>query len=291
VLIAQLMLVFSRSVVDFIRSRILLQISAVVNLSILSDFWIKLTHLPISYFDQHHTGDTMQRLGDHRNIQNFLTGTAINTFFSIFNFFIFALVLAWYNVQLFFVFSIGSFLYFFWVKIFLHIRRKINYQNFALSAKENNATLQLVQGMQELKLHNAEQMKRWEWENIQAGIFRLSFKTLSYSQMQQAGALFINQGKDVIITFLVAKLVIEGQLTLGALLAIQYIIGQLSSPIEQFVTFVQNAQDAKISMERLNEVHNLADEEQFHSQGGEALGVSKSIILSTYDLKIVITAL
>lgn len=270
VLIAQLMLVFSRTMVDFIRSRLLLHISTIVNLSILSDFWIKLTKLPISYFDSHHTGDTLQRIGDHKQIQIFLTGTALTTLFSLFNFIIFAFVLAQYNVQLFFVFAVGSVLYFLWVQLFLRIRRKINYQTFHISAKENNATLQLVQGMQEIKLHNAEKLKRWEWENIQAGIFKLNFKNLTYSQIQQAGALLINQGKDVVITFLVASLVIEGKLTFGAMLAIQYIIGQLSSPIEQFVGFVQSAQDAKISMERLNEIHQLQDEEAFlnPSEGG-----------------------
>lgn len=261
ILIAQLMLVFSKTIVDFIRSRLLLHVSTIVNLSILSDFWIKLTGLPLSYFDTHHTGDTLQRIEDHRQIQSFLTGSALNTLFSLFNFIVFAIVLAQYNVQLFFVFVTGSILYFSWVQIFLRIRRKINYQTFHISAKENNATLQLVQGMQEIKLHNAEKLKRWEWENIQSGIFKLNFKSLTYSQVQQAGALFINQGKDVLITFLVAGLVINAQLTLGAMLAIQYIIGQLSSPIEQFVGFVQSAQDAKISMERLNEIHNLKDEE------------------------------
>jgi ATP-binding cassette subfamily B protein len=260
VLIAQLMLLFSRTIVDFIRSRLLLQISTVINLSLLSDFWIKLTKLPISYFDSYHTGDTLQRIGDTKNIERFLTGTALNTLFSLVNFFIFAAVLLWYNAQLFFVFATGSIIYFAWVKLFLGIRRKLNYQNFHLSAKENNATLQLVQGMQEIKLHGAEQLKRWEWENLQTGIFKLSFKNLSYSQMQQAGALLINQGKDVVITFLVAQLVVKGQLTLGAMLAIQYIIGQLSSPIEQFVGFMQSSQDAKISLERLNEIHNLTDE-------------------------------
>lgn len=280
VLIAQLMLVFSRTIVDFLRSRLLLHVSSVVNLSILSDFWIKLTNLPISYFDSHHTGDTLQRIGDHKQIQNFLTGTALNTLFSLFNFVIFAFVLAKYHVQLFFVFAVGSLLYFGWVQIFLRIRRKINYKTFYISAKENNATLQLVQGMQEIKLHNAEKLKRWEWENIQAGIFKLNIKSLTYSQMQQAGALLINQGKDVLMTFLVANLVITGQLTLGAMLAIQYIIGQLNSPIEQFVGFVQSAQDAKISMERLNEIHQLNDEENNDSSYIKLLPDNKSIYFS-----------
>jgi ATP-binding cassette subfamily B protein len=279
VLIAQLMLLFSRTIVDFIRSRLLLQISTVINLSLLSDFWIKLTKLPISYFDSYHTGDTLQRIGDTKNIERFLTGTALNTLFSLVNFFIFAAVLLWYNAQLFFVFAIGSIVYFAWVRLFLGIRRKLNYQNFHLSAKENNATLQLVQGMQEIKLHGAEQLKRWEWENLQTSIFKLSFKNLSYSQMQQAGALLINQGKDVVITFLVAQLVVKGQLTLGAMLAIQYIIGQLSSPIEQFVGFMQSSQDAKISLERLNEIHNLVDENRDTQTYLETLPTNTTISL------------
>ena len=262
VLIAQLMLVFSRTIVDFIRSRILLHVSTLLNLSVLSDFWIKLTRLPLSYFDSHNTGDTLQRLGDNKQIQTFLTGSALTTLFSLFSFFIYGFILAFYNTQIFFVFLIGATIYFFWVKIFLRVRRKINYQTFHIMSKENAATLQLVQGMQEIRLNNAEQSKRWDWENLQAGIFKLNYKTLTYNQIQQAGGLLINQGKDVVITFLVAKLVIEGHLTLGAMLAIQYIIGQLSSPIEQFIGFAQSAQDAKISMERLNEIHQLPDEEK-----------------------------
>lgn len=262
VLVAQLMLIFSRTIVEFIRSRLLLNISIIINLSILSDFLIKLTRLPLSYFDSRKTGDTLQRLSDNKQIQSFLTGSTLSILFSLFNFIVFAFVLGWYNMQLFFVFATGTILYFIWVRFFLGVRRKINYQTFHISAKENNATLQLVQGMQEIRLNNAERLKRWEWENIQVAIFKLNFKNLSYSQLQQAGALLINEGKDVLITFMVARLVIRGELTFGAMLAIQYIIGQLTSPVEQFVGFMQSAQDAKISMERLNEIHELKDEEE-----------------------------
>lgn len=261
ILVAQLMLIFSKTIVDFFRSRLLLGVSSLVNISILSDFWIKLTRLPISYFDMYHTGDTLQRISDNRQVQSFLTGSALTTLLSMLNFFIYAGILAYYNVQLFFVFIAGSAIYFLWIRMFLRVRRKLNYQTFNLSAKANTATLQLVQGMQEIKLNGAEQLKRWAWESIQAGIFKLSLKNLSYSQAQQAGALFINQGKDAVTTFLVAKLVVDGQLTLGAMLAIQYIIGQLSSPVEQFIMFVQNAQDARISLERLNDIHQLKEEE------------------------------
>lgn len=261
VLAAQLMLIFSRTIIEFIRSSLLLNISVKLNFSLISDFWIKIAKLPISYFDSYHTGDTLQRLNDSRKIESFLTGSAISTFFSFFNFLIFAVVLIMYSVNLFFIFFIGSVLYFLWVRLFLRLRRKTNYQTFHLSAKENNASLQLIQGMQELKLNNAETLKRWDWENIQGSIFRLGFKNLSYNQIQQSGAVFINEGKNIIITFLVAKMVIQEQLSLGAMLAVQYIIGQLNSPIEQFVGFVQNAQDAKMSLERLNEIHGLNDEE------------------------------
>jgi ATP-binding cassette subfamily B protein len=271
------MLVFSKTIIEFIRSRLLLYISATINLSILSDFWIKITKLPLNYFDSHHTGDTLQRLSDHKQIQNFLTGNTLYTFFNFFNFFIFSYVLVQYNIQIFFVFILGSILYYFWIYTFLSFRRKLNYQTFHISAKENNATLQLIQGMQEIRLHNAEKLKRWEWENIQAQIFKLNLKSLTYSQVQQAGALIINQGKDILISFFVAKLVIEGKLTLGAMLAIQYIIGQLQGPIENMINFVQSFQDAKISMERLNEVHQLENEEQSDINYLKHLPFNKSI--------------
>ncbi|NWJ49399.1 MAG: peptidase domain-containing ABC transporter [Bacteroidetes bacterium] len=279
VLLAQLMLTFSKTIVEFINSRLLLRISNILNLQILSDFWIKLTRLPVSYFDIHHTGDTLQRIGDHKQIQSFLTGTVLSTLFSVFNFAIYGIVLIIYNVELFFVFIAGSIIYFAWVRMFLRIRRKLNYKTFHLSAKENNATLQLIQGMQEIRLNNAEKQKRWEWENIQASVFKLNFKSLNYSQWQQVGATLINQIQGIAISFIVAKLVIDGKLTLGAMLAVQYIIGQLSGPIQQWVGFIQSAQDAKISMERLNQIHQLADEEDLMKTYVSTLPLDKSILL------------
>ena len=288
ILLAQLMLVFSKTVIDFIRSRILLKISVNINFSLVSDFWIKLTRLPISYFDSCHTGDTLQRLGDSKNIERFLTGNSLNTIFSVVTFVVFAGVLSVFDIQLFIIFGIGSFLYFLWIQLFLRLRRKVNYQNFDLSAKENTASLQLVQGMQELKLNSAEHIKRWEWENIQASIVKLSFKNLSYSQVQQAGAIFINEGKNIVITFMVAGMVIRGQLTLGAMLAVQYIIGQLNGPIDQFVGFIQAAQDAKISLERLNDIHDMQEEEKEttdNSNNIQYLPEGKSIFFSNFSFK------
>ncbi len=261
ILAAQFMLFFGRTVVEFIRSRILLYISTKINLAILSDFWIKLMKLPLSYFDTKMTGDIIQRIGDHKRIESFLTGSALSTLFSLFNLVIFSVVLLQYNTYVFGIFCAGSLLYFFWIKIFLRYRRSLNYKQFAIAAKENTATMQLIYGMQEIKLNGAEHLRRWEWEGLQAGLFKLSFKSLSLNQYQQAGAFFINEGKNILITFFVAKSVMEGQLTLGAMLAVQYIIGQLNSPVEQLISFTQQAQDAKISLERLNEIHQMEEEE------------------------------
>ena len=261
VLAAQLMLLFSQTVVEFIRSRILMHISTRINISLLSGFWAKLLKLPMQFFDSKHPGDIIQRIGDHHRIESFLTGTALNTVFSIFNLFLFSFVLLSYSITIFIVFLVGSVLYLIWIRLFLKYRRKIDYQRFAIASKENNATMQLVYGMQEIKLNNAENTFRWAWEGLQAGLFKLNFKSLSLAQYQQVGAFFINQGKNILITFIVAKLVIEGSLTLGMMPAIQYIIGQLNSPIEQLIGFTQQAQDAKISLERLNDIHSLDDEE------------------------------
>ncbi|HVU96084.1 MAG TPA: peptidase domain-containing ABC transporter [Puia sp.] len=262
ILVAQAMLVLSRITVDFIRGFLLLQISTAVNLDILSDFWIKLTRLPIAYFERRQTGDVLQRINDNKRIQDFLTGPTLNIVFSALNFIVFGIVLMTYKVELFFIFLGGVVLYFVWIKLFMKVRRQINYQMFRASSDENETTLQLVQGMQEIRLHNIEQSQRWNWEKKQVGIFGLNFRNLAYQQFQQAGAILINQGKDILLTFVVARLVIEGQLSFGAMLAVQFIVGQLSGPIEQFIQFIQAAQDARISMERLNDIHQLEDEEK-----------------------------
>jgi len=266
VLAAQLMLLFSQTMVEFFRSRILLHISTRVNISLLSNFWAKLLKLPMHFFDSKHPGDIMQRITDHRRIESFLTGTALNTLFSVINLVIFSVVLLSYNATIFFIFLTGTLLYLLWIRFFLKYRRQLDYRRFAIAARENNATMQLVYGMPEIKLNNAENTYRWAWEGLQAGLFRINFKSLSLTQYQQLGAFFINQGKNVLITFVVASLVIEGKLTLGMMLAIQYIIGQLNSPVEQLISFTQQAQDAKISLERLNDIHELEDEEPINRE-------------------------
>jgi ATP-binding cassette, subfamily B, bacterial len=261
ILLAQFAVLFGQSIVEFIRSRILLFVSTHINISILSDFWIKLMRLPLNFFDTKQTGDIMQRIQDHRRIESFITGTALQTLFSIFNLLVFSVVLLNYDSKVFIVFFAGSLLYLFWIRFFLKYRRAIDHKRFSIASKESSATMQLISGMQEIKLNNAEQLKRWEWEGLQASLFKLNFKSLSLSQYQQTGAFFINQGKNITITYLVAESVLKGELTLGAMLAIQYIIGQMNSPVEQLITFSQQAQDAQLSLERLNEIHLLEDEE------------------------------
>jgi ATP-binding cassette, subfamily B, bacterial len=261
VLIAMLMLMFGRVMIEFIRSRLLLFISTRMNMSLLSDFVIKLMKLPISYFDTKMSGDIMQRIGDHHRIESFLTGSSLNTLFSLVNLLLYSIILLFYNQLLFFIFLTGSTLYFLWVQLFLRIRKSIDKKKFTLNSKNNTLTMQLINGMQEIKLNGSEQIKRWEWERLQVGIFKLQFKSLNINQWQQSGALFINEGKNIFITYFVASAVINNQLTIGAMLAIQYIIGNLNSPIELLVRFVQDAQDARLSLERLNEVHALKEEE------------------------------
>lgn len=261
ILLAQLALFAGRIAVEFVRSWILLHISTRINISILTDFLIKLMKLPLSFFDSKHTGDILQRMNDHSRIESFLTGSSLNTLFSLINLIVFSIVLAVFNVNIFIVFAIASVLYSVWVILFLKKRRQLDYKRFEIAAREQSATIQLIQGMQEIKLNGVEKQMRWTWEGLQAKLFKLSIRSLSLNQWQQSGAFFINEGKNIFITFLSAKAVIDGQMTLGSMLAVQYIIGQLNSPIEQMIGFMQSWQHAKISMDRLNEIHTLEDEE------------------------------
>ena len=260
ILVAQLTLYAAQTAVEFIRSWILLHISTRINISIISGFLLKLMRLPIGFFDTRMIGDLMQRIGDHRRIEAFLTSATLNTLFSFITFIVFAVVLAFYSLKLLAVFLIGSTLYVLWVTVFLKYRRELDYKRFSQASAEQSNLIQMITGMQEIKLNNCEKQKRWEWEHIQARLFKVSVKGLSLSQWQQSGAFFINETKNLLISFLSARAVIQGDMSLGMMMAVQTIIGQLNAPIGQMIAFIQSAQDAKISLERLGEIHNMEDE-------------------------------
>ncbi len=264
ILLAQLMLFVSRTSVDLIRSWILLHIGTRINISIISDFLIKLMKLPISFFNSKMIGDILQRIGDHQRISSFLTGSSLNLIFSFINFLVFGVVLLFYSPLIFIIFQAGSLLYIIWVLFFMKRRRELDNKRFVELSNNQSNLIQLIVGMPEIKLNNCEKQKRWEWERIQAMLFRLNIKSLTLNQYQQTGASFINELKNIIITFVAAQQVINGSLTLGMMLAVTYIIGQLDGPINQLIGFFQSAQDAKISLERMGEIHELKEEETDH---------------------------
>lgn len=262
ILFAQLFLFFGRTVLELIRSWILLQLSTRINISLISDFFIKLMNLPISFFDVRMTGDIMQRINDHHRIERILTTSSLSVLFSAINMVVMGGVLAYYNLKIFAVFFIGSVLYFFWVTLFLKRRKELDYKRFSEVSQEQSKVIELINGMQEIKLHNAEKQKRWGWEYIQARLFKVSMKGLVLEQTQTIGSNFINELKNIIIVFLSAKLVIDGQITLGMMMAISSIVGSLNAPVLQLIGFIREAQDAKISLARLSEIHEKEDETQ-----------------------------
>lgn len=262
ILIAQLFLFVSQLAVGYIRSWIMLHINTRVDVALISDFLTKLMKLPLSYFDTKMTGDIMQRIGDHSRIKSLLMSNSFNIIFSIFNFFLFAGILGYYHPMILGIFLLGNGLYAIWVLSFMRYRRELDIKRFNQSAGEQSKLIQMVQGMQEIKLNNCEKQKRWEWERIQAKLFKISIRGLKLSQIQQTGSVFFTQTTQIIISFIAAKAVVDGQMTLGMMMSMTYILGQVSAPIGEFIGFFQSLQDAQISLERLNEIHNQKDEDQ-----------------------------
>ena len=261
ILIGQLMLTVSRTAIDFIRRWILLHISMRINISLVSDFFIKLLKLPMSFFDTKLMGDLLQRMGDHSRVEKFLTTQMLNVSFSILSFVVFGCVLFYYNLAIFGIFLSASLLYGGWIAFFLKQRKLLDYELFGKQADNNNKTYQFITTMQEIKLQDCEQRRRWEWEDVQAELFEVQMKSLKLKQTQEAGSIFINEIKNILITIVAATSVIQGEMTLGMMLAVQYIIGQLNSPVEQLMNFLYTLQDVKISLERINEIHGKENEE------------------------------
>jgi len=262
ILAAQLILFLSQASVGIIQSWILLHIGTRVNVALLSDFLFKLMKLPIAFFDSKMVGDLLQRINDHKRIELFLTGSTLSAIFSFFNLIIFGFVLFFYSLSIFSIFLVGSVLYILWVFIFMKKRRTVDYQRFEQLSANQSKIIELINGMQEIKLQNSERKRRWEWTEIQAKLFRANIRSLAITQYQDTGTGVINQLKDILISFIAAKSVIDGTMSLGMMLAVQYIVGQLNAPLIQMVNFIRSSQDAALSLERLGEIHSKEDEEK-----------------------------
>ena len=263
ILAGQVMLFLSQLIVSFFQNRILLHIGTRINVALVTDFLIKLMHLPIGFFDTKMTGDLMQRIGDQSRIESFLTQSSLSIIFSVINFIVFSIVLLLYNPTIFFVFIVAAFCYITWVSIFLKKRKEIDYVRFQQASDNQSSLIELIQGMAEIKLQGSERKRRQKWASIQAKLFNISIKSLNIAQWQDAGAAFFNQSKDIIITVIAAQAVIEGKMSLGMMMAVQYMVAQLNAPLQQFIAFIRSAQDAKISMERLAEIHQQPNEDAF----------------------------
>jgi ATP-binding cassette, subfamily B, bacterial len=260
-LLAQLLLFLGKTSVEVLRGYILMHLSTRININLLSDFFIKLMKLPLGFFDVKMTGDILQRIQDHQRVETFLTSGTVNVAFSFINILVFSVVLFIYNPLIFTVFIVGSILYFMWVFLFMKQNALLDYKRFDQLSQNQEKNLELIYGMQEIKLHNASTKKRWQWEDLQAKLFKINLKSLRIKQIQTSGASLINELKNIIVSFLAAKLVIEGQISLGVMLSVSYIIGQLNAPILQLVEFTELWQNARLSIARINEIHNKPDEE------------------------------
>lgn len=285
VLCAQLMVFFGRTTIDIIRNYVLMHLSSRINITLVSRFFVKLMQLPISFFDVKATGDIIQRIEDNRRIEYFLTGTSLSTIFSLFNFVIFSFVLLTYNFNIFFVFILGTFLYFIWILIFFNKRAELDYKRFQQNGQNQSSVIELINGMQEIKLNNAENQKRWSWERLQVKSYKINIEGLSLTTAQNAGGALINELKNIIIIFLTAKYVIDQKLSIGMMLSVSYIIGQLNVPVTDLVNFLRNWQDAKLSLERLSEIHNKENEEKDFHQNTQELNTNSSLILNNITFK------
>lgn len=261
ILMAQLFFFMSTLSIDYIRSWITLHMNTRIDISLIADFLVKLTAMPLQFFDSRMTGDILQRIGDHGRIKNFLLGNSIRIVFSMVNFLVYLCILAYYNMTVLGIFVAGNALYVAWVSFFMRYRRELDIKRFSQSAIEQSKMIQLVQGMQDIKLNNCERQKRWEWERIQVQLFKIGLDGLRIEQIQQSGSVFFTQTTHILIYYIAARAVVEGGMTLGMMMSLSYIIGQVSAPISEFIGFARGFQDAKISLERLNEVHSQDDEE------------------------------
>lgn len=285
ILIAQFSLFIGQTVMEAVRSWIILHLSSRINIALVTDFFIKLMGLPINYFDVKMTGDIMQRINDHSRIQSFMTSTTLNTLFSMINLIVFGIVLAWYNLTIFFIYMVGSGIYIGWVLLFMKRRKDLDYKMFSINSRQQSKVVELISGMQEIKLNNAERQKRWGWEFMQAASFKVGLKGLILGQTQSIGGSFINQIKNMLVSIISAGLVIKGDITFGMMMSISYITGQLNGPISGLIDFFQSAQNARISLERLSEIHAKEDEEPKNAELTSDIPVEKDIVINNINFR------
>jgi ATP-binding cassette subfamily B protein len=277
ILISQLVLILSQTTVNIFREWILIHITSRFNIKMISDFLFKMLKLPISYFETRNTGEHLQRITDHTRIQNFVSSSTLNMVFSMVTFIIFNFILAYYNLKIFLVFIIASVFYVSWTFFFLKKRAELDYKRFNETSHSQTNLIQIINGVKEIKINNSQRKNRWKWEYTQISLFKTSLSTLKLAQYQSIGATFINELKNITITFLSAKAVVDGKLTIGMMVTIQYIVGQLNLPLGNFVTFIQTWQDAKISLERLSQVHCKEDEDDLTLHKVKELSENKTI--------------
>jgi ATP-binding cassette subfamily B protein len=277
ILISQLVLIFSQTLVSIFREWLLIHITSRFNIKMISDFLFKMLKLPVSYFDTRNTGEHLQRITDHTRIQNFVSSSTLNMIFSMITFIIFNCILAYYNLKIFTVFIVGATLYVGWTFFFLKKRAELDYKRFDEASQSQNSLIQIINGVKEIKINNSQRKNRWKWEYNQISLFKTSLSTLKLAQYQSIGATFINEIKNIVITFLAAKAVVDGNLTLGMMISTQYIVGQLNLPLSNFIIFIQTWQDAKISLERLSQVHTRDDEDLATAKKSNELPDTKTI--------------
>ena len=285
ILIAQLVLFISQTLVRVFREWLLIHITNRFHIKMISDFLYKMLKLPINFFETRNTGEHLQRIQDHTRIQNFVSSSTFGMVYAIVLFVVFSFVLAFYNMKIFIVFLIGALLYVAWTLFFLKRRAELDFKRFDESSQSQTSLVQIINGVKEIKINNSQRKNRWKWEQIQISLFKTSISSLALAQYQSIGSGFINELKNIFITFLSATAVVNGDITLGMMLSIQYIVGQLNSPLSSFIGFIQVWQDAKISLERLMQVHTKKDEDELKDHKVKELPKKKDIIIKDLSFR------
>lgn len=279
ILVAQILLTVGSVFSGFIRSWIFLYLGTSINISIITDFLIKVLNLPINFFDTRSVGDLLQRIQDNKRIESFLTGSFLNILFSLLSLVVFGGILYYYSPLIFTVFLIGSTVHVVWILFFQNIRKKLDYKIFDLRSRNTSTLVEMFDGIQDIKLSNSESKKRWDWEKLQAGLYKSKKKLLVANQVQSSGSLLVNQVKNIVISFLAAKSVIDGEITLGMMVSIQFIISQANAPVNQFVSFIRSFQMAEISFRRLNDVYSKKNDVNIDENYITMMPPSREIIL------------